>query len=488
MRGAGATTIFFETLVSPRIAETVARETGAKTAVLDPIEGLTKQEVASGRGLLHASCARTSRARGRHSDAASRRAAATSRSPTPAARPCSSDVDLAVAAGEFVAIAGPNGGGKTTLLRLALGPRAAGSGRGSPLRRARRQRLAAAPRSAISPSARSSGSTRRRPCARSSPPAGSRRGGLLGPLRPRDRAVVADAIERVGLADSADRRCATLSGGQQQRAFIAKALAGEPALLVLDEPTAGVDVDAQEALARVARPAPPRARRHHPLRLARVRRGRALRRAARPRPRRDRLRRAARRASRPTGTTRPMSMLDADFMRLAFAAGAIVGVLAPAVGFFLVQRQMSLIGDGIGHVAFAGVAAGYLLGVSPVRPRSSRRSPARSRSSGCEPRSARPATRRSRSSSTRGSPPGSCSISAAGALNVNLFALPLRLDPDGDPADLAARRRARRRRARDDRAALPRRWSPSHSTRRARASRGVPGRLPERRRSRCSPA
>jgi zinc transport system permease protein len=61
-----------------------------------------------------------------------------------------------------------------------------------------------------------------------------------------------------------------------------------------------------------------------------------------------------------------MSILDADFMRLAFAAGAVVGVLAPAVGFFLVQRGMSLIGDGIGHVAFAGVALGYLLGVSPV--------------------------------------------------------------------------------------------------------------------------
>jgi zinc transport system permease protein len=61
-----------------------------------------------------------------------------------------------------------------------------------------------------------------------------------------------------------------------------------------------------------------------------------------------------------------MSIFDADFMRLAFAAGAIVGVLAPAVGFFLVQRRMSLIGDGVGHVAFAGVAAGYLLGVSPV--------------------------------------------------------------------------------------------------------------------------
>jgi zinc transport system permease protein len=61
-----------------------------------------------------------------------------------------------------------------------------------------------------------------------------------------------------------------------------------------------------------------------------------------------------------------MSIFDADFMRLAFAAGAVVGLLAPAVGFFLVQRRMSLVGDGIGHVAFAGVAFGYLVGISPV--------------------------------------------------------------------------------------------------------------------------
>jgi zinc transport system permease protein len=59
-------------------------------------------------------------------------------------------------------------------------------------------------------------------------------------------------------------------------------------------------------------------------------------------------------------------MFELEFMRLAFAAGAVVGVLAPVVGFFLVQRQMSLIGDGIGHVAFAGVALGYLIGISPV--------------------------------------------------------------------------------------------------------------------------
>ena len=59
-------------------------------------------------------------------------------------------------------------------------------------------------------------------------------------------------------------------------------------------------------------------------------------------------------------------MLRLEFMRLALGAGAVVGVLAPAVGFFLVQRRQSLTGDGIGHVAFAGVAAGILLDVAPV--------------------------------------------------------------------------------------------------------------------------
>jgi zinc transport system permease protein len=59
-------------------------------------------------------------------------------------------------------------------------------------------------------------------------------------------------------------------------------------------------------------------------------------------------------------------LLESEFMRLALGAGAVVGVLAPAVGFFLVQRRQSLVGDGIGHVAFAGVAAGILFDLPPV--------------------------------------------------------------------------------------------------------------------------
>ncbi len=57
---------------------------------------------------------------------------------------------------------------------------------------------------------------------------------------------------------------------------------------------------------------------------------------------------------------------DLDFMQRALAAGLVVGVFAPLIGAFLVQRRLSLIGDGIGHVAFAGVGAGLLLNVWPV--------------------------------------------------------------------------------------------------------------------------
>jgi zinc transport system ATP-binding protein len=159
-------------------------------------------------------------------------------------------VDLAVEAGEFVAVAGPNGGGKTTLLRILLGLVRPTSGTallfGEPAHRfSRRATLGyLAQRSRLGTDAPAT--------VREVVSAGRlAAGGLLGPLRARERAIVAQAIADVGLDAQADAPLATLSGGQQQRAFIAKALAGEPSLLVLDEPTAGVDPGAQEALARL---------------------------------------------------------------------------------------------------------------------------------------------------------------------------------------------------------------------------------------------
>jgi zinc transport system ATP-binding protein len=162
--------------------------------------------------------------------------------------PVLTDVGLRIAPGELVAIAGPNGGGKTTLVRLALGLLRPTRGEvilfGEPAQRfSRRSALGYLPqRAQLGPDApvtvEEVVAAGRLPASR-----------LLGPLRRGDREIVADAIDRVGLTTVARRPLATLSGGQQQRALIAKALAGEPSLLVLDEPTTGVDAESQEALA-----------------------------------------------------------------------------------------------------------------------------------------------------------------------------------------------------------------------------------------------
>ncbi|MGH3080287.1 MAG: metal ABC transporter ATP-binding protein [Gaiellaceae bacterium] len=157
------------------------------------------------------------------------------------------EVDLAVKTGELVAIAGPNGGGKTTLVRIALGLERPDSGEvllfGEPAHRfSRRATLGyLAQRAQLQLDA---------PATVEEVVSAGRlaAGGLLGPLRRRDRVIVDEAIERVGLTSVRRRPLTRLSGGQQQRAFIAKALAGNPSLLVLDEPTTGVDVESQEAL------------------------------------------------------------------------------------------------------------------------------------------------------------------------------------------------------------------------------------------------
>ncbi len=162
--------------------------------------------------------------------------------------PVLSDVDLSVERGQFVAIAGPNGGGKTTLLRLVLGLERPDAGEallfGEPaVEFSRRETIGyLAQRAELGVSAPA---TVREVVAAGRLP----RVGLLRRAGREDREKIDEAIVRVGLTAVAGRPLSRLSGGQQQRAFIAKALAAEPELLVLDEPTTGVDAEAQEAFA-----------------------------------------------------------------------------------------------------------------------------------------------------------------------------------------------------------------------------------------------
>jgi manganese/zinc/iron transport system ATP- binding protein len=163
-------------------------------------------------------------------------------------RPALWDVDYDAPAGRLVAIVGPNGAGKSTLLKASLGliPRVSGEVQfwGRPLRQ-RRARVAYVPQ-------RESVDWEFPVSALDVVCMGLY--GRLGWLRPvgrREREQARAAMERVGVADLASRQISELSGGQQQRVFIARALAQEPELYLMDEPLAGVDAATEHAIVEI---------------------------------------------------------------------------------------------------------------------------------------------------------------------------------------------------------------------------------------------
>jgi zinc transport system ATP-binding protein len=167
-------------------------------------------------------------------------------------RPILRGIDLVVHAGEFVALMGANGSGKSTLVRALTGLRPLTAGSlalfGVPFDHFDDwQRIGFVPQRTSATSGvpasvwevvASGRLTRRR---------------LLRPLSREDRAAVDHAIEVVGLTEQARLGVSQLSGGQQQRVLIARALVGSPDLFFLDEPTAGVDLPNQQALADALR-------------------------------------------------------------------------------------------------------------------------------------------------------------------------------------------------------------------------------------------
>lgn len=165
-----------------------------------------------------------------------------------AGEPVLDDVSCEIGRGELVALVGPNGSGKSTLLRVLVGLLAPRSGTvrlfgADPARRAAPGRLGYVPQrprltelAATVDDVVAAGRLTRT--------------GWAGRLRDGDRAAVDRALAAVDLTALRRQRMGTLSGGQQQRAFVARALAGEPDLLVLDEPLVGVDAESQRPFCR----------------------------------------------------------------------------------------------------------------------------------------------------------------------------------------------------------------------------------------------
>lgn len=160
-------------------------------------------------------------------------------------QPAVEAVDLEIASGSLVAVFGPNGGGKTTLLKLMAGLLQPWQGTvevlGHPAGAAAR-RIAYVPQAELVDwqfpiSVWDVAMMGRFPA--------------LGPLRQPgavDRAAVGAALERVGMLEQARTQIGRLSGGQRRRAFLARAIAAEAELYLLDEPVTGVDVPTQEDL------------------------------------------------------------------------------------------------------------------------------------------------------------------------------------------------------------------------------------------------
>jgi zinc transport system ATP-binding protein len=156
------------------------------------------------------------------------------------------DVSFKVAQGQYTGLIGPNGGGKTTLIKILLGLLMPTSGSirlfGEPAQEFRmRSLIGYVPQNASQAEFYFPATAHE--IVRSGRTA---RVGLLRRFTKADNLAIEKAMDTAGVLDIKDRLIGKLSGGQRQRVFIARALAGDPQALILDEPTVGVDAASKE--------------------------------------------------------------------------------------------------------------------------------------------------------------------------------------------------------------------------------------------------
>ncbi len=153
------------------------------------------------------------------------------------------EVSFAIEAGDFVSVIGPNGAGKTTLAKLILGLLQPSGGTITVLGGTPEQA-----RSRIGYVPQYMRFDQQYPITVSDVALMGRLGRRVGFFSRKDRDASRQALAETGMEHHADRSFTSLSGGQRQRVLIARALAGEPAILLMDEPTANVDTAAEESL------------------------------------------------------------------------------------------------------------------------------------------------------------------------------------------------------------------------------------------------
>lgn len=162
-------------------------------------------------------------------------------------------VSLDVHQGDYLGVIGPNGGGKTTLVKLMLGLLQPDAGEihlfGQPVAKFKQWSKIGYVAQKATTFDRFFPVTVRDVVAMGRLP----HQGLIGSQNGKDKQLIQEALEQVGLQDVADRLLGNLSGGQQQRVFIARALAQQAEVIFLDEPTTGVDVETQEEFYRLLR-------------------------------------------------------------------------------------------------------------------------------------------------------------------------------------------------------------------------------------------